>query len=253
MIAQGEKRAVLGEDAFAYAARHFVITAVDLPVMAQILKAGMEKPYLAMTLKLDLRLIAQLMSECKLSPPRLDPGNRGMIISKVSPTLLNAFHRLVDLLEEPGDIPILAPLILREIHYRLLTGDQGSRLRQMAAAGSRSNQVSQVIDWLKGNLEKRIRIEDLAAQAGMSSSALYQHFQAITAISPLQFQKRLRLTEARKLMLTEHLDAATVAYKVGYESPSQFSREYRRQFGSPPLQDIKEVQQTMSNGPRRIR
>lgn len=246
LIAQGVKRVMIGEDIYVYDSENFLITSVDLPVVGQIIEASGEKPYLALTLKLDLRLIAQMMAENKLPVVRSESANRGILVTRVSSPVLNAFRRLVELLDEPGNIPYLAPLILREIHYRLLVEEQGMRLRQIAAAGSRSNQISQAIDWLKGNLNQRFRVDELAEQVGMSGSSLHQHFQAITAISPLQFQKRLRLNEARKLMLTERMDAASAAFRVGYESPSQFNREYRRQFGSPPLQDIKKIQETIS-------
>lgn len=246
LIAQGAKRVMIGEDIYVYDAENFLITSVDLPVVGQIIEASNEKPYLALTLKLDLRLVAQMMAENKLSVHRTEPANRGILVTKVSPPLLNAFQRLIELLNEPGNILYLAPLILREIHYRILVGDQGQRLRTIAAAGSRSNQISQAIDWLKVNLNQRLRVDELAEQIGMSGSSLHQHFQAITAISPLQFQKRLRLNEARKLMLTERMDAASAAFRVGYESASQFNREYRRQFGLPPLQDIKKIQETIS-------
>ncbi len=157
--------------------------------------------------------------------------------------LLAAFQRLVDLLAEPEDIPILAPIIRREITYRLLVGDQGARLRQMASAGSRSHQIARAIDWLKGNFTRPLRIDDLAARVGMSGSTFHHHFRSMTASSPLQFQKQLRLHEARRLMLTDHLDAAAAAFEVGYESPSQFSREYKSLFGAPPLRDITTLRQ----------
>jgi len=151
---------------------------------------------------------------------------------------------LIDLLDEPEDIPILAPIILREIFYRLLMGDQGPRLRQMASAGSQSQQIARAIDWLKGNFTRPLHIDDLARQVNMSISTFHHHFRELTAMSPLQYQKWLRLNEARRLMLTENEDAATAAFQVGYESPSQFSREYSRLFGAPPLRDITSLRQT---------
>ena len=157
--------------------------------------------------------------------------------------LLNAFQRLVDLLAEPKDIPVLAPMIQREIFYRLLVGDQGMRLRQMASVGSQSHQIAQAIDWLKRHFTQPLRIDDLATQVNMSTSTFHHHFRALTAMSPLQFQKWLRLNEARRLMLTDLMDAATAAFEVGYESPSQFSREYNRLFGAPPLRDITKLRQ----------
>lgn len=238
LIAQGAKRVLLGEDVYVYDANHFLITSVDLPVVAQVLAASREKPYLGLMLKLDQRAIAQMMVDSSLPLPRPQPASRGMAVGEVSLPLLNAFQRLLDLLDTPEDIPILAPLIQREILYRLLVGDQGLRLRQIAAAGSHSHQIARAIDWLKGNFTRPLRVDDLAAYARMSTSTFHHHFRALTAMSPLQFQKWQRLHEARRLMLTEHLDAATAAFQVGYESPSQFSREYNRLFGAPPLRDI---------------
>ncbi len=183
------------------------------------------------------------MVDSKLPPPRAQQSGRGMATGEVTLPLLAAFQRLIDLLDEPEDIPILAPLIQREILYRLLVGDQGTRLRQIASAGSQSHQIARAIDWLKANYAQPLRIDDLATHVNMSPSTFHHHFRALTAMSPLQYQKWLRLNEARRLMLAERLDATTAAFQVGYESPSQFSREYSRLFGSPPLRDIKSLHQ----------
>ena len=238
LVAQGAKRVLLGDDVYVYDAHHFLITSVDLPTVWQIIKASREKPYLGLVLKLDQREISQLMVDSNLPPPRAQQSSRGMAIGEVTLPLLTAFQRLIDLLAEPKDIPILAPIIQREIVYRLLVGDQGARLRQMASAGSQSQQIARAIDWLKSHFTQRLQIEDLATQVHMSTSTFHHHFRALTAMSPLQYQKWLRLNEARRLMLTERLDVTTAAFQVGYESPSQFSREYSRLFGSPPLRDI---------------
>src|SRR5574341_997438 len=203
VVAQGAKRVLLGDDAYVYDHQHFLITSVDLPTVVQIIKAS-----------------------------------RGMAIGEVTLSLLTSIQRLVDLLSEPKDIPILAPIIQREISYRLLVSDQGARLRQMASAGSQSQQIARAIDWLKVNFMRPMRIDDLAAQVNMSTSTFHHHFRQVTAMSPLQYQKWLRLNEARRLMLAESQDATTAAFQVGYESPSQFSREYSRLFGAPPLRDI---------------
>jgi AraC-like DNA-binding protein len=248
LAAQGAKRVLLGEEVYAYDAHHFLITSVDLPVVAQVLEASREKPYLGLMLKLDPRAITQLMVDSSLPSPRARQASRGMAVSEVSLPLLNAFHRLIDLLDAPEDIPILAPLIQREILYRLLTGDQGPRLRQIGAAASQSHQVARAIDWLKGNFARPLRVDELAADARMSTSTFHHHFRALTAMSPLQFQKWLRLHEARRLMLIERRDAATTAFQVGYESPSQFSREYSRLFGKPPLRDIMDLRQAAVSG-----
>ena len=247
LISQGAKRVVLGEDSYVYDAHHFLITSMNLPTVVQIIEASPEKPYLGLKLKLDLREVSQLMVDSNLPPPRAQQSGRGMAIGEITLPLLVAFQRLVDLLAEQKDIPILAPLIQREIIYRLLVGDQGARLRQIASTGSQGNQIAQAVDWLKGNFALPLRIDDLAKQVNMSTSTLHHHFRALTAMSPLQYQKWLRLNEARRLMLTENQDASTAAFKVGYESPSQFSREYGRLFGTPPLRDITNLRQASTN------
>ena len=247
MVAQGAKRVLLGDDTYVYDAHHYLITSVHLPTVVQVIKASREKPYLGLRLKLDQREILQLMVDSNLPAPRAEQSSRGMATGEVTLPLLNAFLRLIDLLAEHKDIPILAPIIQREIIYRLLVGDQGARLRQIASAGSQSNQIARAIDWLKGNFTGPLRIDDLATQVNMSTSTFHHHFRTLTAMSPLQFQKLLRLNEARRLMLTERLDATTVAFQVGYESPSQFSREYSRLFGAPPLRDITNLRQTTAN------
>jgi transcriptional regulator GlxA family with amidase domain len=198
-------------------------------------------------LKLDQREISQLMVDSNLPLSRPQHSSRGMATGEVTLPLLTAFQRLVDLLAEPKDIPILAPIIQREIFYRLLVGDQGARLRQIASAGSQSQQIARAIDWLKDNFTRPLRIDDLATQVNMSTSTFHHHFRTLTAMSPLQYQKWLRLNEARRMMLIENQDAATVAFQVGYESPSQFSREYSRLFGEPPLRDITNLRQMTSN------
>ena len=243
VIAQGAKRMLLGDDTYVLDGHHFLITSVDLPTVVQVITASREKPYLGLILKLDRREMSQLMVDSHLPPPRTQQSSRGMAIGEVTLPLLTACQRLIDLLVEPQDIPILAPILQREIMYRLLVVDQGARLRQIASAGSRSHQIAQAIDWLKSHYTLPVRIDDLAAQVHMSTSTFHHHFRALTAMSPLQYQKWLRLNEARRLMLTERLDAATAAFQVGYESPSQFSREYSRSFGAPPLRDITSLRQ----------
>jgi AraC-like DNA-binding protein len=247
LIAQGAKRVLLGDDTYVYGERHFLITSVNLPTVVQITKASREKPCLGLILKLDQREISQLIVDSNLPFPRPQQSSRGMATGEVTLPLLTAFQRLIDLLAEPKDIPILAPIIQREIFYRLLVGDQGARLRQMASSGSQSQQIARAIDWLKDNFTQPLRIDDLATQVNMSTSTFHHHFRTLTAMSPLQYQKWLRLNEARRLMLIENQDAATVAFQVGYESPSQFSREYGRLFGAPPLRDITSLRQMTAN------
>ncbi|HEY5996429.1 MAG TPA: AraC family transcriptional regulator [Candidatus Deferrimicrobiaceae bacterium] len=243
VIAQGAKRVLLGDDLFVYDPRHFLVTSVHLPTVVQIVDASREKPCLGLMLKLDQREMSQLMVDSDLPPPRAQQASLGMATGEVTLPLLTAFQRLIDLLAEPRDIPILSPIIQREISYRLLVGDQGRRLREMASAGSQGHQIARAIDWLKGNFTMALRIDELAARVGMSSSTFHHHFRSMTASSPLQFQKQLRLHEARRLMLADRVDAATAAFQVGYESPSQFSREYSRLFGAPPLRDITTLRQ----------
>ena len=243
LVAQGAKRVFLGDDTYVYDALHYLITAVHLPTVVQIITANREKPYLGLKLKLDQREMFQLMADSALPPPRAQRSKRGMATGEVTLPLLTAFHRLIELLEEEQDIPILAPIIQREIIYRLLVGDQGVRLRQIVSTGSQSHQIARAVDWLKDNFNRPLRIDDLAAYARMSPSTFHHHFRTLTAMSPLQYQKTLRLNEARRLMLSDRLDAATAAFQVGYESPSQFSREYSRLFGAPPFRDTTNLRQ----------
>jgi AraC-like DNA-binding protein len=238
LIAQGTKRVFLGEDTYVYDQNHFLISSVDLPTVVQIIEASREKPYLGLVLRLDIGEMSKLMVDSNLPRPRPQQSDRGMATGQVTLPLIGAFQRLIDLLDEPEGIPILAPAIKREIYYRLLVGDQGVRLRQMASVGSQSQQIARAIDWLKNNFSEPLRIDDLATKVNMSTSTFHHHFRALTAMSPLQYQKWLRLNEARQLMFTNSLDAATAAFQVGYESPSQFNREYSRLFGAPPLRDI---------------
>lgn len=243
LVVQGAKRVLLGDDAYVYDPRHYLITSVHLPTVVQVIEASPEKPYLGLRLLLDQREIAQLMADSNLPPPQQQQSRRGMATGEITLPLVTAFQRLLDLLADEQDIPILAPVIQREIIYRLLVGEQGARLRQIASAGSQSQRIARAIEWLKSNFAQPFRIDDLAAEARMSASTFHHHFRSMTALSPLQYQKQLRLQEARRLMLAEHLDAATAAFQVGYESPSQFSREYNRLFGAPPLRDISKLRQ----------
>ena len=243
LVAQGAKRVLLGDDTYVYDAHHYLITSVHLPTVVQIIEASREQPYLGLRLKLDQQEISQLMVDSNLPLPRTQQSSRGMATGEITLPLLTVFQRLIDLLGEEQDIPILAPIIQREIIYRLLVGDQGVRLRQIASTGSQSNQIARAIDWLKGNYTQPLRIDDLAKQVNMSTSTFHHHFRILTAMSPLQYQKWLRVNEARRLMLVEPLDATTAAFQVGYESASQFSREYSRLFGTSPLRDITNLRQ----------
>jgi len=235
---QGAKRVILGEDTYVYDEHNYLITSVHLPTIVQVIEASPEKPFLALRLKLDLKEISQLMADSNLPPPRTKQSSRGMATGEVTLQLVNAFIRLIEILAEKQDIPMLATIIKREIIYRLLVGDKGERLRQIASVGSKSQQIGRAIEWLQSNFTQHFSIDDLAEQVNMSTTSFHNHFRSMTALSPLQFQKQLRLQEARRLMLSERMDAANAAFQVGYESPTQFSREYNRLFGAPPLRDI---------------
>lgn len=240
LVVQGEKQMLVGGEAYPYNINRFLVTSLDLPANSQIVEASPDKPCLGLGLKLDLRIIAELIAQGGLPLPEERSSERGagIGIGTVTPTLLEPFRRLLDLLNEPGAIPVLAPLIEREIHYRLLLSDQAGRLQQIVSVGSQGHRVAKAIDWLKLNYTETLRIDDLASHVKMSPSSLHHHFRQLTAMSPLQYQKWLRLNEARRLMLNEDSDAANAAFQVGYESPSQFSREYTRLFGAPPKRDV---------------
>jgi len=241
LIGQGRKRLFLGQETFIYDANKFLITSVDLPVVSQIIAATDDEPYLGLTLELDLKVIARLMLEQEAPAPVGRFGREGIAVSELSPRLSGAVERLLELLDEPENIPALAPLLKQEIYYRLLAGDQGPRLRQIVSSEGQSYQIARALNWLKDHFDKPLRVKALAERAGLSASAFHSHFRNLTAMSPLQYQKKLRLNEARRLMLTEQMDAAAAAFEVGYESPSQFSREYSRQFGAPPIRDIRNL------------
>jgi AraC-like DNA-binding protein len=238
LVVQGAKRMLVGDDAYAYDSQRFLIASLDIPASSEVVEASPERPCLGLVLKLDLRMMTELVARNRLPPPKDCSVARGVALGTVTPTLLESFKRLTDLLDEPDAIEVLAPLVQREIHYRLLMSDQAGRLRQLASVGSQSHLVARAIDWLKANYASPLRIEELAERVHMSASSLHHHFRQLTAMSPLQYQKWLRLNEARRLMLSEGFDAASAAFKVGYESPSQFSREYARLFGAPPRRDV---------------
>ncbi|SHG73463.1 AraC family transcriptional regulator [Massilia sp. CF038] len=238
LIVRGRKRVLLGEDTFLYDAGELLITSVDLPAIGEIIEADPARPFLSLSMRLDQRVMTELIVEGKLRPPRSEPTGRGMTVGQATLPLFQAFQRLLDLLDAPEEIDVLAPLIQREILYRLMVSEQGTRLWQIASLGSQGQRIARAIDWLKAHATEPLRVDELAASVQMSTSTFHHHFRALTAMSPLQFQKWLRLHDARRLMLTEHLDAATAAFRVGYESPSQFGREYHRLFGAPPLRDI---------------
>jgi AraC-like DNA-binding protein len=240
-IAQGRKQAMIGDRVLVYDRAQYLVVSVDVPIIGQILDASPEKPYLCLCLNLDPAALGALMLETQVYDADSDQPGPALSLSTVTPELINAAVRLLRLLAKPQDIPILAPLAEREILYRLLNGEQASRLKQIAFAESKLQQVNRAIRWIKQNFREPFSIDAVASEAHMSSSALHQHFKAVTAMSPLQYQKQLRLQEGRRLMLSQSIDAAMAGHTVGYESPSQFSREYARMFGAPPVRDIERL------------
>ncbi|MGC4068393.1 MAG: AraC family transcriptional regulator [Polyangiaceae bacterium] len=238
VVVQGAKRMLVGDDAYAYDCERFLIASLDVPASSEVVEASPERPCLGLVLKLDLRVMAELIVQSRSSQPKERSVAKSMALGSVTPTLLDSLKRLTELLDEPEAIEILAPLVLREIHYRLLTSDQSGRLHQLASVGSQSYLVARAIEWLKANFALPMRIEELSERVHMSASSLHHHFRQLTGMSPLQYQKWLRLNEARRLMLNEGFDAARAAFEVGYESPSQFSREYARLFGAPPKREV---------------
>ena len=238
LVAQGEKQLWVGGEGYPYDTSRFLITSLDLPANSEVLVASSEQPCLGLTLKLDLRMLAELIVQGDLPPARDRSVVKGVGIGSVTPAMLASFERLLALLDEPEAIPVLAPLIQREIHYRLLKSDQAARLRQITSVDGQGYRIAKAIDWLKLNYASALRVEELAARVQMSTPTFHHHFRQLTSMSPLQYQKWLRLNEARRLMLNEHQEVSSAAYQVGYESPSQFSREYSRLFGVPPKRDI---------------
>ncbi len=241
VLAQGRKRVDLGRTTFVYGESRYLLTAVDLPIVSQIVEASEESPSLAMSLKLDMPVIRDLLSREELHVDDAPSDAPAMATGEVTVEFLSACCRLVDLLDSPRDIPFLSGLIQREIIYRILRGPEGVRLRAIATLGDQSNRTAKAIAWVRTNYAKPLRIEDLAQIAGMGVSTLHHHFRALTAMSPVQYQKQLRLQAARGRMLVDGLDAASAAFEVGYESASQFNREYSRFFGQPPIRDIRNL------------
>ncbi len=238
IIAQGRKQVILGDEVFEYDSEKYLIVSVDVPISGQITQATPKQPYLCLRLDIDRAMLAALTVEAGVGDRTTQRDFSGVMLSTVTPELMDAAIRLARLLDTPEDIPVLGPLAERELLYRLLKGEQGARLAQIAFAESRINQVNRAIDLIKLNYREPIASADIANAARMSLSALHTHFKAVTAMSPLQYQKQLRLQEARRLMLFNASDAASAAFAVGYESPSQFSREYARLFGAPPARDV---------------
>ncbi|MGV3489949.1 MAG: AraC family transcriptional regulator [Devosia sp.] len=238
VIAQGRKRMIAGDRVVTYDGANFLVATVDTPVIGQVIEASADKPYLSLKLDLDPAEIAALLIEAGGVRAGAAEAEPSLATSTVTEPIIDAAVRLVRLLETPEDIQVLAPMIKRELLYRVLRSDQGTKLQQIAVAESRLQQINRAIGWIKTNYRESFAIDLVAAEARMSPSALHVHFKAVTAMSPLQYQKQLRLQEARRLMLFEAIDAASAGHRVGYDSASQFSREYARTFGAPPLRDV---------------
>jgi AraC-like DNA-binding protein len=242
IVVQGKKAALLGEETYHYGAAQYLILSIDLPISGFITEATSTQPYLGFRLDLDPHQLGEIITaQTSIIASKKETSVRGFFVSTADMSLLDCALRLTKLLDTPQDIPMLAPMIIQEIYYRLLMGEQCEAVRQIATSGSNMQRIAQAIQHIKTNFTKPLRIEDLADRANMSPSSFHHHFKQVTSMSPLRYQKQLRLIEARRLMLVEQSTATNAANTVGYESPSQFSREYARMFGAPPIRDIVSV------------
>ncbi|WP_145409305.1 AraC family transcriptional regulator [Paenibacillus xylanexedens] len=243
IIAQGKKEILLAQERFEYGSSNYLIASMNLPVVGQVIKASPEMPYLSLKLEFTPNQILEVLNECDLKVKATENARRALFVGQMEASIHDAVIRLVRLLDTPEEIPFLAPLYTKEIFYRLLRGSYGNELAQIAVEDSSTYRIRESIEYIIRHWEQSFRIEDLAEKARMSVSSFHRHFKEITAMSPIQFQKQMRLQEARRILLAESADAADVAYRVGYESASQFSREYSRMFGSPPRADIKKLRE----------
>jgi AraC-like DNA-binding protein len=245
VIAQGSKDLLVADVRFHYDPAHYLITTMGLPAIAQIVEASPDQPFLSLRMQLDPALVTSVMVESGVVHPR-DNGDKvpAVDVSPMDADLLDATLRLVRIAAAtPAEYRVLARLVVREIVYRLLTGAQGSRLRQVATLGGHDHRMVRAVKRLTDHYDKPLRVEDVAAELGMSVSGFHAHFKAVTAMSPLQFQKQIRLQEARRLMLAENLDAGEAGYRVGYDDQSHFSREYKKHFGRPPMRDVEQMRE----------
>jgi AraC-like DNA-binding protein len=248
VVAQGSKEILLGDSLYRYDPAHYLITTAELPIASQITEASEEKPYLGLVLELDPVLVSSVMVEAGHPVPQGHAAVKAIDVSPVDAELLDAVVRLARLLDSPAGARFLAALIKREIVYRLLGGEQGGRLSHIAVLGGHGHRIAMAIEQLREDFDRPLRIEDLARDLRMSVSGFHHHFKAVTAMSPLQFQKQLRLREARRLMLGEDLDAASAGYRVGYSDASHFTREYKRLFGAPPVRDVGRLREAEMEG-----
>ena len=248
-IAQGSKEVFLGEQRYCYDPYSYLLPTLSLPVVGRVVEASPQRPYLALRLRLDASLVGSVMVEMGRPAPRKEGDCSALAVSHLDATLLDATLRLVRLLDGPAkahstEARLLLPLVVREIVFRLLSGEQGDRLRQMTIAGGHTHRITQAVEKIRRDFDQPLSMRAVAREVGMSVSGFHTHFKAVTALSPLQFQKQVRLQEARRLLLGEHLDAASAGFRVGYEDASQFNREYKRLFGAPPLRDAERLRET---------
>lgn len=244
VIAQGSKEIKLGDSRYQYDPLHYLLVTLDLPMTSQVIEASPERPYLSFRLDLDPQFVSSVMVEAGYSPsPRSAGVARAIDVSRLDANLLEAVVRLVRLVATPAEVPVMMPMIVREIIYRLLQSEQGSRLCHLALMDGSTAAIARAVHRIRQSFDQPLRIEELARELGMSVSSFHYHFKAVTAISPMQFQKQLRLQEARRLMLIENSDAASAAYRVGYKDPAHFNREYKGVFGIPPIRDVRQLRE----------
>jgi AraC-like DNA-binding protein len=246
VMAQGAKVVHLGGNRYRYDPYHYLLITSELPVAGEIIKASRDEPYLCMILSLDATLVSSVMVEAGHAAPASGTSVRALDVSPLTPRLLDAAVRLVQLLDDPEEVPVLKPMIMREIVYRLLQGEQSRRLQHLAVKKGRDHRIARALQRLHEDFDQAIDIEGLAEEIGMSQSSFYTHFKAVTDMTPLQFQKQLQLQEARRLMLSEDLNASTAGFRVGYNDDAQFNREYKRLFGRPPMRDVKRLREAAS-------
>lgn len=245
VIAQGSKEVLLGDQRYQYDPFHYLLTTLELPRASQVLEASKEKPYLSFRLELDPQLVSSVMVEAgHFVSPRTAADTRAIDVSVLDANLLDAIVRLVRLMDSPSEAPMLMPMITREIVYRLLRGEQGGRLRHLTVMGGYTSAIARAVQRIREDFDQTLRIDQLAQDLGMSVSGFHAHFKSVTAMSPIQFQKQLRMQEARRLMLSENLDATSAAFRVGYNDAAHFNREYKGFFGVPPMRDVQRLRDT---------
>jgi len=247
VVAQGAKTAALADQIYRYDPSTYLVTSVELPIVGKIIEASPEAPYLSLKLSFDADAILDIAKETNRAVPEPAEAGRGLAVNRTSPQLLEALVRLLQLLDAPEDAPALTPLVIREILYRVLQGEQGALIHSFAVVGSHARHIAQAIRTINRQYDRPLIVEQLAKSVNMSTSAFHKHFKRVTAMSPLQYQKTVRLQEARRFMLTEHAQASDAAFRVGYESPSQFSREYARMYGRPPMADMRQLRGSIAD------